>query len=292
VQVSMKRLVTVLMLMSGALAAGTLRCEAQAACAQVTVEARVEAGPGALTLANLLGPGTCLRWRRAAERVNLGAAPRAGSERVFDGRQVRRLLEELEAGGVRLQEAGSVQVPERIVVKRAGATKSCAEIARFVAGAARAEDMAGAPAQWQKDLDCAAARGIPEGAALELTKTAWNAVRERWEFALRCVRPEDCVPFLVWADLEKAPQSGAARRLASYARPKKAMEEAESAGTRLVKPGQTATLTWDEAGIRIVLPVTCLDGGGLGQFVRVRFKNTPRTLRAEVVGAGLLRASL
>jgi hypothetical protein len=41
-----------------------------------------------------------------------------------------------------------------------------------------------------------------------------------------------------------------------------------------------------------VLPVTCLEAGGLGQFVRIRFKNAARTLRAEIVGAGMLRASL
>jgi flagella basal body P-ring formation protein FlgA len=68
-----------------------------------------------------------------------------------------------------------------------------------------------------------------------------------------------------------------------------------AAGTgtgQLIKPGQTATLTWEQSGIRVVLPVTCLDGGGLGQLVRIRFKNGAQTLRAEVVGAGSLRAGL
>jgi len=65
-----------------------------------------------------------------------------------------------------------------------------------------------------------------------------------------------------------------------------------SGAERLVKPGQTATLTWEQAGLRIVLPVTCLDAGGLGQFVRVRFKNAARILRAEVMGKAILRASL
>jgi flagella basal body P-ring formation protein FlgA len=60
----------------------------------------------------------------------------------------------------------------------------------------------------------------------------------------------------------------------------------------LVKPGQIVTLTWDQRGIRIVLPVTCLDAGGMGQFVRVRLQNAPRVLRAEVVGQAMLRASL
>jgi len=50
-------------------------------------------------------------------------------------------------------------------------------------------------------------------------------------------------------------------------------------------------LTWEQAGLRMVLR-NLPEAGGLGQFVRVRFKNAPGTLRAEVVGAGSVRASL
>jgi flagella basal body P-ring formation protein FlgA len=65
-----------------------------------------------------------------------------------------------------------------------------------------------------------------------------------------------------------------------------------AAGEQLIKPGQTATLRWDEGGIRIVLPVTCLDAGALGQTVRVQFKNARRILRAEILSDGTLRAGL
>lgn len=298
----MKRLAMVLM--SGVIAAASLPCGAEPACTEVAVEASVEAGRGELTLADLLARGTCLPLRQAAAQVSLGTAPRAGSVRVFDGRHIRGLLEGLADGGLSLGKTAGMQIPERIVVQRAGATKSCAEIARFVASAAPPQDMASAPSRWQEDLDCAAARGIPEETPLELTKTAWNAALRRWEFALRCAQPEGCVPFLVWAHEEKTPparaanaQSGSDRRLTFLAEPSPpGLREAPKAGgsgiERLVKPGQTATLTWEQAGIRIVLPVTCLDAGGLGQFVRVRFKNAARILRAEVVGEGTLRASL
>jgi hypothetical protein len=294
----MKRLAMVVM--SGLFAAAPLRCAADPACAKVAVEARVEVGPGELTLADLLAQGTCPEMRQAAARVSLAAVPRAGSVRVLDGRQVRRLLEKLADSGLNLKKTVSIQIPERIVVQRAGATKSCREVARFVAGAAPSQAMAGAPSRWQQDLDCAAARGIPEDTALELTRTTWNAALQRWEFALRCARPGDCVPFLVWAHEEKRPgnaQSGAIQRLASAVESSaeglaQASKADGSSTGRLVKPGQTATLTWEQAGIRIVLPVTCLDGGGLGQFVRVQFKNGARILRAEVVGDATLRASL
>jgi hypothetical protein len=177
-----------------------------------------------------------------------------------------------------------VNVPERIVVERAGAAKSCAEIARFVAGAAPPDEMAGAAKEWRDRVSCGAVHGIAGDAKLELTKTSWNPALQRWEFALRCAQPVDCVPFLAWAHDEKPRLSQVANLLGGGT-------EAVG-GARLVKAGETATLTWDESGIRVVLPVTCLDGGALGQVVRVRFKNAPRVLRAEVVGKAMLRAKL
>jgi hypothetical protein len=265
------------------------------------VQADVAAGQGELTLADLLAPGTCLELRQAAALVGLGAVPRAESVRVLDGRQIRHRLENLTGAGLNLKTI-SMHIPVRIVVRRAGATKSCAEIAQFVTGSA-ALDMAGASGLWQENFDCAAARGLPEETPLELRKTAWNAPLQRWEFVLRCVRPEDCVPFMIWTSAEKASstrlaygRSDAVRRLSfleessTPGQPEAAVAD-ESRIQWLVKRGQAATLTWDQAGIRVVLPVTCLDAGGLGQFVRVRFKNGSRILRAEVVGEGTLRAA-
>jgi flagella basal body P-ring formation protein FlgA len=60
----------------------------------------------------------------------------------------------------------------------------------------------------------------------------------------------------------------------------------------LVRPGQTATLIWDKGGIRVILPVTCLEAGARGQVVRVRLKNVVRTLRAEVMEDGTLQVRL
>ena len=60
----------------------------------------------------------------------------------------------------------------------------------------------------------------------------------------------------------------------------------------LVKPGQTVSLSWEQGGIRVILPVTCLEAGGLGQLVRVRLKNVARTLRAEVMSDGTVQVRL
>jgi hypothetical protein len=288
-----------LLLIGGMFAVGFLRCRAETACTEVTVQAHVEAGQGELTLADLLASGSCVELRQAAALVGLGAVPRAESVRVLDGRQIRRRLEDLAEAILNLKTITSMHVPMRIVVRRAGATKSCAEIAQFVTGSAASQNMASASGPWQENFDCAAARRLPEETPLELMKTAWNAPLQRWEFVLHCVRPEDCAPFMVWTYKEKTLSSGVANSrsdgdgqvsfLAVSSAP--GLPEATGgASSSLVKKGQTATLTWNQAGIRAVLPVTCLEAGGLGQVVRVRFKNTPRVMWAEVTGEGTLRA--
>jgi|SRR5271165_4161188 len=297
----MKRL-AIVMGMSGMFALASLTSAAETVCSKVVVEASVEAARGELTLADLLARGSCPKMRQAAAQVSLGTVPRSGSIRVLEGRRVRLLLEGLTErwteSGERNLKAARMKIPERIVVRRAEATKSCSEIAAFITSAAPAPGFEGSSGRWQENLDCVA-QGIPETAPLELTRTTWNPALQRWEFALRCAQPEDCIPFMVWLRQEKrltARVADAANGAASRGRfpselPARATAKPDGS-ERLVKPGQTAILTWEQAGIRVVLPVTCLDAGGLGEFVRVRLKNAARTLRAEVVGEGSLRASL
>lgn len=254
---------------------------AMTACTQIEVQAQVLAATGRLTLADFLTKGSCAELKAAAARVNLGAVPRGGSLRVFDGGEVRRLLAALTREEFPLSQSAVVDVPERIIVEPAGGMKACGEIARFLRDADSVAGVQRASGRWQ-ELNCAAARHIPEDATLKLTKRTWHANHRRWEFTMRCARPSDCVPFLVWAKGEDAPS------LPPDAVPK----SAEIAVPLVVKAGQTALLTWTEGGIRIIAPVTCLDGGGVGQSVRVRFKNGPGILPAEVMNDGTLRVIL
>jgi hypothetical protein len=229
-----------------------------------------------------------------AARVPLGEAPLPGTVRVLQSSQVHNQLESLVAA-VGLDGEIVDELPARILVRRAGAAKSCSEIAGLALRSLSVEDRAGLSPQ---RFDCAGAHSVPEAAPLELTKTFWNTSLERWEFFLQCSRAEDCAPFLVWA---AAPSAG--KNYFSESADTSAPSFRESPGTsarmtsarmrgELIKPGQTATLRWDRAGIRIVLPVTCLDGGGIGQTIRVRFKNAAHILQAEVLSDGSLWAGL
>jgi hypothetical protein len=293
----MKRLAV--FLMCGAFGIGAFGvapgyCWAAPACAAVAVDARVEVAQGELTLADLLGPGSCRQLREAAAQVKLGAMPRPGSVRVLDGGGIRRLLKQLAEQDSMLAGIVGAQIPQRVVVRRAGAAISCAQIARLVEDSAGSQNGAvngAAAGKRESDLDCAGARGVPEGAALEITGSSWNAALQRREFRLRCLHAEDCVPFLVWVH-EAPPGSSPEHSYVAAEKPFVPAGGGVGGADLLVKAGQTATLIWEGAGIRVVLPVTCLDAGGRGEFVRVRFKNTARVLRAEVLGDGTLRASL
>src|ERR1700688_2396012 len=269
-------------LITGVFAAMSLRCPAESACSEATVRSRVEAMPGNLTLADLLVPSPCARLRGEAEQVSLGAAPSFGSVRALDGNRVGLLIEGLASwGDSDAKEPAEVRIPRRVLVKRAGATKSCAEIAQFLANAAPAQMTAEASRRWQKmKLNCAALPVIPEATPLELTRTVWNQPARRWEFELHCVRGEDCVPFLISVQEKKILRSGGlaawwpqSNQLATdqpmNASVATSTLTATAGGSRkpLVRPGQTATLRWEQGGIRVVIPVTCLDGGSAGELV-------------------------
>jgi Chaperone for flagella basal body P-ring formation len=232
----------------------------------------------------------------------------------------------------------NLQVPERIMVRRAGGRMSCAEITQVLSHALRSgvadpkvadtkfvdtdgTDRSGPVSEnllTTQTLDCTSALHIPHGSPLKLMRQFWDPALHNWEYSLRCVHPSDCVPFLIRsrAMVAQGPKTvshvvpqmrsrkSTARDAVSDAAVQPLLRSSHSfqesprlAGKLvnqplLVRPGETVTLIWEEAGIRLVLPVTCLDRGGLGQAVRARMKTGGRVLRAEVVGEGKLRAAL
>jgi hypothetical protein len=114
----------------------------------------------------------------------------------------------------------------------------------------------------------------------------WDPLLERWQMIARCSHAADCVPFLVQVSGPPSPTVSrghdANRNLRTIAAP--ANEKP------LIRPGQIATLLWDQDGIRITGRATCLDRGWAGDWVRARIAPGGRVLRAVIVSAGILRA--
>jgi len=291
-------------------AAGAFVCSAlatEAACGKRAVRSEVEIVEGELSLADLLEPGACPTLLLAARQVRLGAAPLPGSKRVFEGGQVRAFLQKLEVqkregrepfGSPLASSSEFWTVPERISVRRAGRA-SCADLAARILATLPSSVPAGAqPATtplWT--FDCAAAGRIPENAAIELSPAAWNPGLAAWEIASRCGHPADCVPFLVRVrENRRSPAASESGRRpisisagSSAARLSAASPLADE--RPLVRRGQTATLLWDQDGIRLLVPVRCLEPGALGRPVRARILPGGRVIVALVEGAGRLRVA-
>jgi hypothetical protein len=285
----------------------------QPAC-PAKVVARVEVPDGEFSLTDLLAPDTCPALRQAAAGVALGHAPLAGSERVFTGSEVRAQLNNLAVSLPSTTEFAITSVPERIVVRRAGPRATCAEIGLRIAdntpesalsSASSPPQSAAGPSllwdvswqdpslqktSWQKNM-CGGAGRIPQQAALEITKKVWDAGLRSWKVSVRCRHPGDCVPFLV-----RSPGQGLPSRssVLPNGQSSTASTIAAATGTPLVRPGQTVTLTWDQGGIRLVVPAVCLDLGGPGEVVRARILGGDgggRLMRAVVESAGRLRVT-
>jgi len=262
------------------------------ACGTAAVRSEVEIATGELALSDLLGPGACPAMLLAARRVRLGKAPLAGSVRVFDGNQVRAFIRKMEGA----EFSGSWNVPPRITVRRVGNRDSCADLANQILATLPSPTDDARPV---RTMDCGAAGRIPQEAPLELSKAVWNPGLASFEISARCKHPADCVPFLVRVREERSPGTPKSAPRASTvsiaaviaSSPSRAVGASQLADQRpLVHSGQTATLVWDQDGIRLLVPVLCLDPGGPGQPVRARILRGGRVIHAIVVSAGRLRA--
>jgi hypothetical protein len=131
---------------------------------------------------------------------------------------------------------------------------------------------------------------------LEVTSIRRDTFAHDLLIHLRCRRRAVCSSFLVTASAApgirefssrdffasgSALQSGAARHPASP----------RHSAPMLVEPGKSAVLVLQGQGMRITVPVTCLERGSLDQQVSVRDLLTRKILQAKVVGPGQLQSA-
>ena len=248
--------------------------ESQPSC---WVRSQVELSAPDFSLADLLAPGRCPELLRAAARVPMGRAPLEGSVRVLEGGEVRARFARIAPAGGLLW----LRVPERIRVVRAGERAACADLQPQIAPSA----------PWAQSLECGAEGRIRRAAPLQLGKPVWDRALERWAMVARCARPADCVPFLVELSgpappvpMSQTPSGSASAELSS------ASGSRMNSGKLVMRPGQAATLLWDQDGIRFTGRATCLDAGHAGELVRARIVPGGRVVRAVVVSSAMLRA--
>ena len=277
------------------LAGIVLSARTQAACT-VRVLPEVQVGPAGVFLSDLLDTRSCPQLAAAAAKFRLGAAPLAGSERVLEGSEMRALLDRVLGIG---QSAAAIRIPERVRVRRSGSRASCAEIAgsmlsNLSSGATEGELQNSAAALKAADIECGAR--IPRETPVEIVEGRWDAGLGSWELRVRCRHSEECTPFLIRVPVPRLP--AAILRNRAVARPslgKAAKSQSSfrvSNSPTVIRRGQTASLVWDEDGIRTIVPSVSLDGGNQGETVRARIAASGRVVRAIVSGAGQLRMAL
>jgi hypothetical protein len=279
-------------------------CCAQTPC-HVEVRTNVELIGLALRLADVLTPDTCPGLLNSAAQIRVGSAPSEGSVRVLAGTDVSHWLQEiLDRQNSRDATPVVVHAPERIVVRRAGRRASCADIEHRILSSQRSAILDEAEAAPIADppqpespgqLDCGTIGRISPHASFELGRKLWDPALRRWILFARCKNPRDCVPFIVTL------RDPIAARDPSVLRPPSERQgfvpsltaspsKSKRLNVDLVRRGQTVILLWVQDGIRITVPASCLEGGGLGETVRARIAPSGRVVRAIVLAGGMLKA--
>ena len=260
---------------------------AQPVC-EVPIPADVEVSGAEFSLADLLSAGACPKLRSAAAHQRLGSIPLAGSPRVLEGAEIRSRLERL---AEQTGDSIAISVPPRVVVRSAGPRATCGDIGGQLLQSHSAS-ASGSSLALPLQVDCGAAGRIPQDAALELTKKAWNAALGSWEISARCMRPSDCVPFLVRvpASGSRLDESAISHLLRTPPHASPALPQA-TVETLLIRSGERVTVIWERDGIRLMVQAVALDGGSPGQGVRARIAPGGRVVHAIVTGAGMLRVS-
>jgi hypothetical protein len=109
-------------------------------------------------------------------------------------------------------------------------------------------------------------------------------VKNTLKAKLRCLDPHACLPFyvLITGTAEHRERSPEAVEPAA---------RVEMSGTKpLMHSGDPATMIFANHGLRISMPVICLQNGRQGQTVRVTTADHRRFYKAEILGPGLLKA--
>ena len=104
-----------------------------------------------------------------------------------------------------------------------------------------------------------------------------------------CVSSNECLPFYAYASW---PENGPTVDLPAVFDVKKRSLSPPSHTETSLRPGTAATLMLEAGRVHIKLQVVCLEGGSVGDTIRVTAKDHKQSYTAEVVGSNLLKGSL
>jgi hypothetical protein len=234
-----------------------------------------------IRLSDLLPEDAPEGLREQAYRIELGRSPQCRTPRVLQSGEIARRL----GGHAGLEQL--VSIPERITVERQGQRISGDLVRRAI------DEFLAMHPQGSTAADFAGLKvlGAPEVSAsappLRVEAARWDRQRNHLEFVIACVHEKTCGRFLAVADL---PDAGPhPENFLPGPRPR---ANAGAPPPILARAGSAAMMNMEDGRIHIELRVICLQPGALGQTIRAREADGLRIYRAQVTGAGTLRARL
>ncbi len=243
------------------------------ASAVVTLRESVSIQQPRIRLSDLLPASADQQLRQAAVAVDLGRSPEPGSFRVFTSDELSR------RGASKLR----VQIPEEVVVHADGFRVKTSALRRALA------DLKALPTRLT-----ATEISIPEEVVTRTENAVFRVVRAEpgsdshtvMAF-VKCETRTDCGAYVArlrfsetvhWTTVEPRPA------VKTFGR--------GTTQNSLVRPGRPASLRFDEAGMRITMPVYPLRRAAMGESVRVLDKASRRIYLARVSGENQVVAHL
>jgi hypothetical protein len=254
----------------------------------VQLLAAVEVKGGRVRLSDLLPADAPLLLQKVSAKIDLCPAPQPGSVRVLDAEQVTSKL----AGQPELLR--QLIIPPQITVRSSGWPIAEAAVRMAISNFLRRQSSGGElpEAAMLEGLQPLAA--VEEHPTLEVMGLDWDHRRQSVEVRLRCQTRASCGSFLVHVVLPPGVGEQWHERFAPRAGSNSSAGQLAAAGGGVVlaEKGKLATLVLDGGSMRMSLRVICLEAGVMNQEIRVLDEKSRHLFHAEVVGAGLLRASL
>lgn len=246
-------------------------------------------------LSDLLPADASPALQKASASIELCPAPQPGSARVLDAEQIATKL----AGHPELLRR--LAIPPRMTVRYAGWPIAEEGVRLAISAFLRQQGLREhrgtrdlpdvARIEWPRPLSA-----TQQNPKLEVVGLAWDNRQQSVQVRLRCSPRAACGNFLVHVVLP-APLAEQWRQQLGFSSDwNLSADEKQSAvngaGAVLAEKGKPATLMLDDGSMRISVRVICLQGGVLNQEIRVVEARSRHVFHAEVVGVGLLHASL
>ena len=255
----------------------------------VVLRGAVEISHTPVLLSDLLPSGVVPGLFKASATIELCSAPQPGSVRILHAEDIGQRI----AGQENLRSA--LAIPPEVAIHYSGWPVPADTITETVMSFLRTKtwghDLAENPKlEWAEPLV-----SRQEHFLLQVTGTEWDYRRQVLQVQIRCSDRAACGSFLVRLILPESASKHLRGQpdLASLAmspHPETATPSAD--GPILAIRGKSATLVLNDGKTRITIPVICMDPGRLHEHIRVLDRQSRRVSRAEVVGAGLVHATL